>query len=287
MTSRVKHFLFSLGLLSVATNVSAVPLTGTLNIDAGTKVGGVYSSGSYFAMGANNPNGASTVMLTPLSTGPGGIVLGTHQNFVLNPDTPHPFNWNGAGASAGTGFNGTPTTASDMLEPFLFFGVSTHVGANPVSYQSGDAHPAPSADLDTNSCVGTVCTVTFELSSWEVMWNGSAFEQGPRPINTGPFEMATGTYDTATGFYSVTWASQINGGPFNGVTGYWHLEGTLAGAAVSGSADGSLPPAEMRYISGCSLTSAKTATFEHAEWWLLAGFLGWLGVMVYRKRHYG
>ncbi len=59
------------------------------------------------------------------------------------------------------------------------------------------------------------------------MWNGSAFEQGLRPVNTDPFVLATGTYDLITRAYSLAWESQINGGPFNGVTTTWHLEGTV------------------------------------------------------------
>lgn len=205
--------------------VHAASLTGIMTIDSGLKVGGSYVSGSYFAMGANNPNGTAA-MLNALSN-PGGIVLGTYQNFVLSPDTPHPYNWDGKGAAAGTGFSGAPTTASTLLQPFSFFGVTTYTGTNPISYQSGNSHPAPTADVDMNSCIGNSCTLSVDLSSWEVMWNGSAFEQGPRPVNSGPFVLATGTYDLGTQAYSLTWSSQINGGPFNGVTGYWHLEGTV------------------------------------------------------------
>jgi hypothetical protein len=77
-----------------------------------------------------------------------------------------------------------------------------------------------------SSCVANVCDMTLEISAWEVMWNGSAFEQGPRPVNTDPFVLATGTYNLDTKFYSVSWVSQINQGPFDGVPGHWHLEGT-------------------------------------------------------------
>ena len=72
--------------LSIFFNVSlsyAASLNGIMLIDAGTKAGGVFASGSYFAMGANNPNG-NAAMLIP-SSSPGGIVLGAYQNFVLNP----------------------------------------------------------------------------------------------------------------------------------------------------------------------------------------------------------
>jgi hypothetical protein len=77
-----------------------------------------------------------------------------------------------------------------------------------------------------------VCVITVDLSSWEVFWNGSSFQQGPRPSNTGPFELATGTFDTTTNHYELNWASQIKQGPFNGVKGYWHVEGEYVGSTV-------------------------------------------------------
>lgn len=211
--------------LSAAT-AHAASLTGTMLINPGHyNIDGRYAGGSYFAMGGNTPN-ANAAMLVPNSS-PGGIVLGTYQNFVLDPDEPHLLNWNGTGGLPGTGYSGTPTTESNMLAPFGFFGTPTYVGTNPVGYQSGVSHPAPTADVDLGSCVGSTCSLSLQLNSWEVMWNGSAFEQGPRPDNTGPFVPAIGTYDLLTHAYSVTWISQIKGGPFNSVKGYWHLDGIV------------------------------------------------------------
>ncbi len=212
---------------------STISLSGTMLIDAGTKSGGSYVGGSYFAMGANNPNSNSAMLNPTASPDPGGIVLGTYQNFVLNPDTPHPYNWDGLGAGAGTGFAGTPDVPSTMVMPFSFFGTPTYLGTNPISYQSGNAHSAPTATVDLSNCTGNLCALTMDLSSWEVMWNGSAFEQGPRPINTGPFVLAQGLYDVGTQQYSINWASQINGGPFGGVTGYWHLSGSVVPVPAS------------------------------------------------------
>jgi hypothetical protein len=36
-----------------------------------------------------------------------------------------------------------------------------------------------------------------------------------------------GTYDRSIHAYSLEWTSHIDGGPFNGFTGMWHLEGTF------------------------------------------------------------
>jgi hypothetical protein len=194
----------------------ATPISGLMTIAPGLTSRGVgYAGGSYFAMSANNPNGMAA-MLAPGSAG--GITLGGYQPFVLSPNHPLP---------GGKGFARTPTTASTLLRPFSFFGVPTYTGTNPVSFQSGEAHPAPSASYDSGSCVGTVCRLSITLDAWEVMWNGSAFEQGPRPVNSGPFVPAVGTFDLSNRAYSVTWASQIKNGPFNGVHAYWHLSGTI------------------------------------------------------------
>lgn len=243
-------FLFPLALLAETSAAAVVDLAGNLLINPGIR-DTAYTSGSYFAMGANDPNG-NAVMLQPGSAG--GIVLGTHQNFVLNPDVPHPYNWDGKGAGAGTGYSGVPTTASTLLLPFSFFGTPTYVGTNPVSYQSGLSHPVASATLDTAACGGTVCTLNIELSAWEVMWNGSAFEQGPRPVATGPFVPAVGTLDLSNNFYSVTWASQINGGPFSGVTGYWHLEGTFVPVPI--------PASLWLFVSGFGLLLSRHLRFS-------------------------
>ena len=217
--------------LLCSTVAHAATLSGTMLINGGTRhvidASGntAYTAGSYFAMGANNPNGNAVMLQPTIAPGPGGIVLGTYQNFVLNPNVPHPFNWNGIGGGAGTGYTSPPTTQGTMLKPFSFFSSDTYVGTNPIAYQSGDSHPAPTADI--SNCVGNNCTLSVDLSSWEVMWNGSAFEQGPRPSNLGGFVPAVGTYDLATHAYSLTWLSQIKGGPFNGVNAYWHLDGTV------------------------------------------------------------
>lgn len=198
-------------------SAQAVALEGFMSVDGGVATGGV-PTGSYFTMGG---------FYVPLLPGSeGGIALGQYQNFVLDPDEPHPDNWDGNGALAGTGYGLNPVSESGILQAFNFFGNPTYVGTNPISYQSGNAHAAPTASLGL--CVGTVCDLSVDLSAWEVMWNGSAFEQGPRPDQFGPFVLALGTYDTVTGAYVLDWDSQINGGPFNSVVASWHLEGVVS-----------------------------------------------------------
>lgn len=226
---RISFSVLFLWFTSFSASAATVALNGVLNIAGGVNIYNpdtdtyAYQSGSYFAMGANNPDTA--VMLQPGAAG--GVILGSYQPYVLSPDEPHPAGHPDAPFGAGSGYTTPPTTESNIVLPFSFFSSQTYIGTNPVAYQSGDAHPAPSATVDTDNCIGTVCTLTADFSSWEVMWNGTSFEQGPRPDNTGPFTLATGTLDVATNLYTLYWASQIKGGSFNGVTGHWYLEGTL------------------------------------------------------------
>lgn len=226
-----KTICYLAGLLAACTltvSAQAASLSGLMTINPGIldPESGLYVDGSFFAMNANyNPN-ASAAMLEPGTAG--GILLGTYQNFVLDPDTPHLQGWmgdtNGDGipeGAPGTGYGATPVTESTIAAPFSFFGTPTYLGSNPLSYQSAETHAAPTASVDDAGIL------TVDLSSWEVMWNGSAFQQGPRPVNTGDFVLATGTYDAATHAYTLKWKSQIKGGPFNGVPATWYLEGTI------------------------------------------------------------
>lgn len=236
-----KALLATLISLNLSHGVYAATLNGTLTINPGiTPVDAItgeyiYQGGSYFVMGKALTIGkllGAGAALLPGSDG--GIKLGHYQNFVLDPDVPHPQGWkgdtNGDGIPdgvAGTEYGTTPVSGGGtIVQPFQFGGTTlVHVGTNPISYQSGNAHPTPSAEI--TNCVGSICTLNLQLESWEVMWNGSAFEQGPRPVNSGPFTVATGTFDQSSNSYSVLWVSQINGGPFNNVTARWYLEGTL------------------------------------------------------------
>jgi hypothetical protein len=182
----------------------------------------ISTSGSYFAMPAYIPG--TRFLLSPNDRG-GYIDLGDYQPFVTSPNEPHP--------PTGAGYSITLASESNILASFNFFGNPTFVGTNPVSYQSGSVHPAPLLDIDLASCTAPppparpYCKITADLSSWEVFWNGSAFEQGPRPNNTGPFELAKGVMYVG-GQIVLDWTSQINGGPFNGAIAVWHIEGQMA-----------------------------------------------------------
>jgi hypothetical protein len=231
--------LLGLSVSGASSSVIAAPISGYLSIDSGFASGTdadgneIYGGGSYFKFGqpqiVGNIFSSAYSLLSP-GTDPGlAVGLNSYQPFVLDPDTPHPQGWDNGqpgGGSAGAGYGVTPVSGGGLgIEAFAFGSANVYIGTNPVSYQSGLSFPAPTGDI--SNCMNNVCTLSLELSSFEVEWNGTAFQQGPRPNNTQPFVMATGTFDQSTNHYDVTWSSQILGGPFNNVTASWHLEGTV------------------------------------------------------------
>jgi hypothetical protein len=69
--------------------------------------------------------------------------------------------------------------------------------------------------------------LTVRLPGYTAEWNKQFFNQGaPKPDGTGA--AATGSYNARTKHFVLTWTSRISGGPFNGFSGFWHLEGTFS-----------------------------------------------------------
>ena len=226
----------SLGLTPAAAAPAAGELAGTFRIAAGSCSGG--ASGSYFRMilptgnqqGPWIENGDSTCgdkTYTLLSPGTdGGLVAGSHQ------PAPTP------------GFDDKGNSlAARIIRPVTFFGVRFAASTNATDLQTGTATPAPVLRVEGGKLVG-------DLSAFDATWNKQSFNQGSpkpdgsRPGNTTP---VTGTYDAGTGAYTLTWTSQIVGGPFNNFTGQWHLEGTFvpsgSSASVSGGGSAAAPSA--------------------------------------------
>jgi hypothetical protein len=56
-----------------------------------------------------------------------------------------------------------------------------------------------------------------QLTGFTAEWNKLSFKQGSSDVS--------GTYNAKTHAYVLTWKSVISGGPFNGFTGSWHLQG--------------------------------------------------------------
>jgi hypothetical protein len=178
------------------------------------------AEGPYFA-NQDSPCGDKTV--TPLSPGTdGGLVTGGYQ------PAPAP------------GFDGKGNSlAARVIRPIPFVGVRFSVSTNAKDLQSGEATRVPALHQDGGHLAG-------DLSAFDATWNRQAFNQGaPKPNGSlpGNTSAATGSYDAASGRYSLTWTSQIVGGPFDKFTGLWHLEGTFVPA-----------------VGGATATTARSAT---------------------------
>lgn len=227
--------LTAVGVLAAPASAAAAaptagPLSGTFAIAPGRCSGAV--SGSYFRMilPTGDPSGpyvsngdspCSDQTYSPLLPGSdGGLTTGAHQ------PSPSPA-FDGAG-------NGV---AARITQPTPFFGVRFAASTEPVDPQTGARTGAPAISVDGAG------RLTGTLASFGAAWNGQHFNQGaPKPDGSSPGNSSalTGTYDAATGAYSLTWRSQIEGGPFDNFTGVWHLEGTFrpTGGAASGSGVG-------------------------------------------------
>jgi len=209
---------------------SLVPLLGAPPAQAATRLTGVFAftpgtcsggtpSGSYFRMilASGTPSGpflsnsdsaCDDETYTLLSPGSDrGLRLGE-----LQPQ-PSPV-FDGSGNAR----------ASGLIRPVRFYGVDFSAATNAVDPQTGAKVSAPQVAVSGS-------TVSADLRALGVSWNNQHFNQGaPKPDGTTPgnTRLATGRYDAATGALTLHWTSQIQGGPFNGFTGLWHLTGKVS-----------------------------------------------------------
>jgi hypothetical protein len=201
---------------------AATPLKGTLSIAPGRYVAPrkgkpAHYTGSYFRMIL--PGGIDKYFRNPNSKAkdktytlfiPGsqrGLELGAFQQ----PPTP---------AFASDGF----ALASTIVQPMPFAAINFSISTAPTDAQSGLPDVAPSLSV-------TGSRVTGNFSAWTAEWNSIYFNQGSPKPGSEPYpgftKPVTGTYNQQTRAYQIIWYSLIVGGPFNGFTGYWHLQGTL------------------------------------------------------------
>lgn len=204
-------------LTSVSTVLAANALVGTFNLTAGADPPGTV--GSYFRMIlaggsangafiANSSSTASNQTYTYLSPGiDGGLITGSYQ-----PEPSPAFD------------GGGNSLAARIIDPTGFFGKNFSAATASVDPQTAIAVAAPSIVDDG------LGNLSGDLRAWGAAWNNQEFNQGsPKPdgsqpgITTGP----TGTYNSGTGAFTLDWISLIVGGPFNGFSGKWHLEGTF------------------------------------------------------------
>jgi hypothetical protein len=200
---------------------SGQALAGTFRLDPGSCSGGS-ASGTYFRMITpggtvasgpffQNPDSACTdKTFTIASPGvDGGFVTGSYQ--------PNPTPVFSAAGSA---------LANRIIAPEPFTAINFGLSTNPVDPQTKLHVPAPSITVNGGSLSG-------QVEAWSVSWNNQYFNQGtPKPDGTRPglTSSLSGTYDPSSRRFVLTWSSQVVGGPFNGFTGYWHLQGTFVPA---------------------------------------------------------
>jgi hypothetical protein len=209
--------------------------------------GGTAKSGP-FVPNADSPCGDDTY--TPLSAGrDGGLSTGRYQ------PNPKP-------AFDGTG-NGL---AAAIHKPQSFYHVNFACSTNATDPQSGKAAPKPRIGYDPTG------KLTGEVTAFSCAWNGQYFNQGaPKPGGGTPGLTSTprGMYSLADHSYKLNWRSAIVGGPFDGFTGVWHLEGTFLTAPtvtfqVGGHAKGQ-PVSMQGKVSPTTSAEKVTLRTEHRK----------------------
>jgi hypothetical protein len=204
-----------------ASGSRAKVLSGTFKLAAGS-CAGTTPTGTYFRM-----------------IYPGGTITGG--KFFDNPDstcTDPSYTLASPGTAGGlvTGkFQPGPTPAftstgsalaNSIIQPQLFTAINFSISTHPIDPQTGLTVPAP-VIKDRNG------KLSGQVEAWSADWNSLHFNQGsPKPDGTSPglTQAVSGTYNSKTHAFVLTWASSVVGGPFNGFTGYWHLQGTFKAA---------------------------------------------------------
>ena len=241
----------SSGSKPVATAASgARQLVGLFRLSPGqVKAGQI--TGSWFRMlqpGGNPDKGP--YMVNADSPADGG------QATLLSPGTQGGFRTGGYQSQPDPAFDsGGNSLAGAIIAPTAFFGVRFSISTNQVDLQTKTDVAPPTVVLQNG-------TLRADLASWAASWNNQNFNQGapkpvsstgakapgqeqttrawdwvsrrwldaaPKPTVTGTG--ATGTFNASTGAFVLQWTSLIVGGPFNGFTGLWHLEGVFQPSA--------------------------------------------------------
>jgi hypothetical protein len=202
-----------------ALSKSGTPLTGTLDLTAGKVVtvhGKPEYTGTYFRM--LEPGGTDVYFSNGSSTAKDHTYTllrpGTHGGLELGKYQPAP-----SPAFSSHGF----ALAKRIVQPQSFESINFSISTAARDAQSGARVSAPSLILN-----GTKLTGNF--SAWTAEWNKIYFNQGaPKPNGSYPglTRPVTGTYNSKTHAFTITWYSEIVGGPFNDFTGFWHLQGHL------------------------------------------------------------
>lgn len=231
-------------------------LTGLFRLTPGAEVGGQLT-GTWFRM--LQPDGSVTkgpYMKNAASPADGGLAT------LLAPGTAGGLRTGGYQSQPAPAFDtGGNSLADSILTPTTFFGVKFSVSTNRTDLQTKTVVPPPTIVLRNGKLVAN-------LASWAASWNKQNFNQGaPKPVQSTAAKSpgqaqaqrawdwvsqrwlgavpkatitggaATGTIDLSTGGFTLEWTSLIVGGPFNGFTGIWHLQGVYqpSGQAPAGA----------------------------------------------------
>lgn len=181
-------------------------LNGTFKLTKGSYSGGK-ARGTYFRMSNSggwfrNPDSSASNKTYTLGTPgkDGGLATGRFQS---HPDPPFDSKGN--------------ARANRILKPQAFTSIRFSVAT--IKRQKGSRD---TASVTRARVRGSRLTVS--VPGWTAEWNGQYFNQGaPKPNGSG--SPATGTYNSRTKRFVLEWRSKVVGGPFNGFTGFWHLEG--------------------------------------------------------------
>jgi hypothetical protein len=110
--------------------------------------------------------------------------------------------------------------ARKIIKPSSFTAIDFSVATLKQDPQSKKTAAVTSARVSGRRLIVRVPGYTAE-------WNKQFFNQGaPKPDGSG--SPATGSYDARTKRFVLEWTSKIAGGPFNGYSGLWHLEGRFS-----------------------------------------------------------
>ena len=192
---------------------SSKTLNGTFRLAPG-KFSDGKASGTYFRMITGKRGGTTQYLANPDSRSrdktftlgrpgrDGGLATG---RFQAHPDPP----FDGSGNAR----------ANKIIQPEAYTAIRFSVATLKKDPQSKKDSAVTSASVNGRR-------LTIRVPGYTAEWNKQYFNQGaPKPDGTGA--AATGTYNAKTKRFVVTWTSKISGGPFNGFSGFWHLEGTF------------------------------------------------------------
>jgi hypothetical protein len=260
-----------------------------------------------------NSTGNNFTMLDATSADPGAAVPTPHGGIVdgTNDVTAA---WDGTynTSAAGTNFNMT------LFSPTPFYGdlwTAHHIRVfQPGTYVINTT--CSTTDLEGGTCAASGNTAenytlvvgagqigAHMLFDWSVtsdidviqVWDvNAAF--APSPMALG----GTSTDDAWSGNDSTVWtlmSRDIDGdgtngapmidGPFIGFNANFNIaspgyvppgEGTSKIMASTASEPGKMP------TGGCSISSSPTGPIERGDWWIVAGFLAWLGALRFKRQ---